>query len=76
MVLQGRQCTGANTTPLGALNPAFTGQARPQEGKAYQHVIVIFQIFENSANISIKFLAVKPAIYAVNFFLILWYFQL
>ena len=30
----GRQATGANTTPLGALNPAFMGQGpRPSEGK-------------------------------------------
>ena len=29
----GRQATGANTTPLGALNPAFMGQGpRPSEG--------------------------------------------
>ena len=29
----GRQATGANTTPLGALNPAFMGQtSRPNEG--------------------------------------------
>ena len=29
----GRQATGANTTPLGSLNPAFMGQqSRPQGG--------------------------------------------
>ena len=30
MVIQGRQCTGANTTPLGALNPLFTGERRQE----------------------------------------------
>jgi len=30
MVIQGRQCTGANTTPLGALNPLFTGERRAE----------------------------------------------
>ena len=39
----GRQATGANTTPLGALNPAFMGQTqRPNEG---YYLELIFNLY-------------------------------
>ena len=38
----GRQATGANTTPLGALNPAFMGQGpRPSGGMSLIEKIYI-----------------------------------
>lgn len=42
----GRQATGANTTPLGALNPAFMGQGiRPTGGGGGLLLIFLLRIF-------------------------------